>query len=130
MTMRSDAREPAHDGSRPSGDPHWDLAIDIAADLWLYGEYVVEMESFPTQRLVDVQWAALQAGRLLGAQAKIDVSEQSCTTEPRVTVTVTFVDPNGRGLERAQKGLDALLRSVHEAQVRKGVKVPAPRSRG
>jgi hypothetical protein len=128
--MRSDAREPIHDGSRPGGDPQWDLAIDIAADLWLYGEYVVEVKPYPVQQVVDIHWAALQAGRVLGAQAKVQVGERSRTTDPLVTVSVTFVDPDGRGLERAQKGLDALLRSVHDAQVRKEVQVPARRSRG
>jgi hypothetical protein len=120
MTMRSVARDPNHDTSEPGGDRQWDLAIDIASELWLYGEYVVEMDPLPAQRLVDVQWAALEAGHLLGARATIRVTETRRKPDPRVTVRVTFVDPNGRGLQRAQEGLDALLRSVQEAQSHKG----------
>jgi hypothetical protein len=129
MTMRSVAREPIQDTSEPGGDRQWDLAIEIASELWLYGEYVVEMDALPAQALVDVRWAALEAGHLLGARAKISVTETRRTPCRRVTVSVRFVDPNGRGLQRAQEGLDALLRSVQEAQSHEVVR-PASRRRG
>ena len=125
--MRSDAREPTHDDSDTGGDRQWDLAVDIAADLWLYGEYVVELNPFTAQRMVDVHWAALQAGRLLGARAKIHVGERRHLADPRVTVSVTYLDPNGRGLERVQAGLDALLQSVHAARAYQDAHVPTPR---
>lgn len=119
MMMRSVSREPIHDTSGPGGDRRWDLAIDIASELWLYGEYVVELDPLPAQRLVDVHWAALEAGHLLGARAKIRVTATRRWPDPRVTVTVRYVDPNGRDLRRAQEGLDALLRSVQKAQSHK-----------
>jgi len=116
--MRSVSREPNQETSEPGGDRQWDLAIDIASELWLYGEYVAELDPLPAQRLVDIRWAALEAGRLLGARAKVRVTETRRKPDPRVTVSVRYVDPNGRSLQRAQEGLDALLRSVQNAQSR------------
>jgi hypothetical protein len=126
--MRSETRVPIKDTSEPAVDRQWDLAIDIASELWLRGEYVVELDPLPAQRLVDVQWAALQAGHLLGAEASICVTKHRLL-DPRVTVTVRYVDPTGRGLQRAQEGLDNLLRSVLETRCHKGVRA-VPRRGG
>jgi hypothetical protein len=98
-----------------SEDPHWDLALAIAGKLWLYGEYVVDVDPSPTQRLVDLQWAAYQAGRIIGVKTTLDVTTLS-GADPRVRVGITLVDEDGRGLIRAQDGLDALLRSVRAQQ--------------
>jgi hypothetical protein len=119
MMMRSVSREPIHDTSESGENPHWDLVVDIASELWLYGEYVVELDPLPAQRLVDVHWAALQAGHLLGARPRIRVTQTLRKPDPRVTVRVRYVDPDGRSLQRAQEGLDALLRSVQKAQSHK-----------
>jgi len=129
MAMRSEAQQPTHDTKEATPDHQWDLALDIASELWLYGEYVVEMDPIPAQRVVDVRWAALQASRLLGDRAKIRVTEMRWGKDPRITMSVRFIDPHGRGLQRAQEGLDALLRSVQEAQTHQRVRATLRRAR-
>ena len=127
--MRPVSPKPVHDTSGSGGDRHWDLTLDIASELWLYGEYVVELDPLPAQRLVDIRWAALQAGHLLGARAKIHITETRSVPDRRVTVRIRFVDPNGRSLRRAQEGLDALLRSVLEARSRASSRAGTRRGR-
>jgi hypothetical protein len=102
-------------GKHPE-DPHWDLALTIAGKLWLYGEHVIEIDPVPTQGLVDLQWAARQAGRLIGVRTELEI-EPVGLPSPEVLVRITYSDPDGRGLIRAQDGLDALVRSVREQQV-------------
>lgn len=36
-----------------SHDPPWDLAIEIAAKLWIDGQFVTELHPLPTQRFID-----------------------------------------------------------------------------
>lgn len=96
----------------PSSDPHWDLVIEIAAKLWIDGEFVAELDPTPTQRFVDLQWAARQAGRVLGGQAKVRTTSSRRSADPTVTVTVTFVDTSGRSLLCVEEGLEKLLRQV------------------
>jgi hypothetical protein len=101
-----------------SSDPQWDLVIEIAAMLWVDGQYVARLEPLPTQRLVDLQWAARQAGRVLGGRANIGMSRPGAPKDRTVVVTVTYVDPTGQGLVHAEEGLEALMRQVLEAQAR------------
>ena len=61
---------------------------------------------------VDLQWAARQAGRVLGGRTKVHVGRSHGPHDPTVAVTVTYVDPDGRGLQRAEEGLEKLLRAV------------------
>jgi len=103
-----------------SNDPHWDRVVEIAAKLWIDGEYIVELDPSRTQRFVDFQWAAHQAGRVLGGRAKIRTSGPRGPGDPRVTMTVTYLDPGGRGLQRAEQGLENLLRHVLAEQLRRG----------
>lgn len=98
-----------------SKDPQWDLAIEIAAKLWIDGQYVAELHPLPTQRFVDLQWAARQAGRVLGGRATVRTSRSRDAADPTMTVTVTYVDSTGHGLKRAEEGLAALMRQVLEA---------------
>lgn len=98
--------------SATSKDPQWDRVIEIAAKLWIDGEYVTELDPSPTQRFVDLQWAARQAGRVLGGRTKVHVGRSHGPRDPTVAVTVTYVDPDGRGLQRAEEGLERLLRTV------------------
>lgn len=98
--------------SATSKDPQWDRVIEIAAKLWIDGEYVTELDPLPTQRFVDLQWAARQAGRVLGGRTRVHVAPSRGPHAPTVAVTVTFVDPDGRGLQRAEEGLERLLRTV------------------
>jgi hypothetical protein len=98
--------------SRASRDPHWDRVVEIASKLWIDGLYVVELDRSQTQRFVDLQWAAHQAGRALGGRAKIETSGARGREDPTVTVTVRYVDADGKGLQRAESGLEELLRQV------------------
>ena len=95
-----------------SNDPHWDQVIEIAAKLWIDGVYVAELDPTPTQRYVDLQWAARQAGRVLGGRAKIQTSQARGPKDATVTVTVTYIDPDGKDLQRAEESLERLLRKV------------------
>lgn len=97
-------------------DPHWDLVIEIAAKLWIDGTYVTETYLSPAQRYVDLQWAARQAGRVLGGRSTVRTSHWRRAKDAFVTVTVTYVDPDGHGRERAEKGLEKLMRLVLEEQ--------------
>ena len=97
-------------------DPQWDLTLEIAGKLWLYGEHVVEIDPTPTQRRVDLQWAARQAGRLLGVRTHLEIGPTEGPS-PALSMRITYVDPDGNGLVRAQDGLDSLVRAVHEEQV-------------
>jgi hypothetical protein len=105
----------AHVGHK---DPHWDLVIEIAAKLWVHGTYTVELVPVPTQRFVDLQWAARQAGRVLGGRSWVHVGQPRGARDGPVTVTVTIthVDPGGVGHRRAEAGLEALMRQVLESQ--------------
>jgi len=106
--------------SHTSPDPQWDRVVEIASKLWIDGEYVVHLDRPPTQRLVDLQWAAHQAGRVLGGRAKVETSSSRGSDDPIVTVTVTYVDSDGRGLQRAEEGLETLLRHVIADHLRHG----------
>lgn len=97
-------------------DPQWDLALEIASALWLHGECVLYVDPHPIQPLVDVRWAAMQAGRLLGVRAEVEVAEPGSVALPMLRATITFSDPSGRGRVRAQEGLEALLRRVRAQQ--------------
>ena len=95
-------------------DPQWELTLEIASKLWFYGEHTIVLHPRPHQRLVNIQWAALQAGRLFDVRAKASVSAPFSKTDPRVAVKITFTDPTGQAMERAQERFDHLLRSVRE----------------
>lgn len=101
-----------------SEDPQWDRVIEIAAKLWVDGVFVAEIDPSPTQAFVDLQWAAHQAGRVLGGRSNVQTRPARGPEDPHVTVAVTYVDPDGRGLERAEEGLEKLLRKVLAEQVR------------
>ena len=92
--------------------------IEIAAKLWVDGEYVTELDPLPTQRFVDVQWAARQAGRVLGGRANVHIGRARGLDDPRVTVRVVYFDPSHRGMQRAEDGLERLLRLVLAEQAR------------
>jgi hypothetical protein len=98
--------------SQASNDLHWERVVEIASKLWIDGHYVVQLDPSPTQRFVDLQWAAHQAGRVLGGRARIETSRARETEDPTITVTVRYVDPDGKGLQRAEEGLEKLLRQV------------------
>lgn len=101
----------------PAPDPRWALTIEIATKMWIDSEYVTEIDPVPTQRYVDLRWAAHQAGRVLGGRSRIHTSKRlSHPLDPALIMTVTYVDPTGRGFQQAEEGLEALMQLVLEEQ--------------
>ena len=92
-----------------SRGPRWDQVVEIASKLWIDGLYVADIDPCPAQRFVDLQWAAHRAGRLLGGRAKIETSRARGPEDRTVTMTVRCVDTDGKGLQRAEEGLEKLL---------------------
>lgn len=97
-----------------SNDHQWDLVIEIATKLWVDGQFVFELNPVPTQRFVDLHWAARQAGRVLGGRAVLRTSAPGSPEDPTIAMTVTYLDPTGRALLHAEEGLEALMRMVLE----------------
>ena len=69
-----------------------DLVPVIARELQATGEYRVVLDPREAQRLVDVRWAALGAGRALGRSVKVVTSRAIETRNAPITVLVTFVE--------------------------------------
>lgn len=93
-------------------DPQWALTLEIASKLWFEGRCTLEVVPTPHQRVVDVHWAALQAGRLLGVRARVRVVAPFDRAHPTVTMEIVFDDLDGRARVRAEEGLEKLLRAV------------------
>jgi hypothetical protein len=88
--------------------------VEIALAIWQTGSYVTRVGAGATDDLAALRRAADQAARLLGARALVDVSRPY--DSGGCTAAVTFADPDGRGLRRAQDGLGRLRRSVRSEQ--------------
>ena len=69
-----------------------DLVPVIVRDLQTSGEYRVVLDPRESQRLVDVRWAALGAGRALGRTVRVVTSRAIETRNAPITVLVTFVE--------------------------------------
>jgi hypothetical protein len=69
-----------------------DLVPVIARELQANGEYRVVLDPREAQRLVDVRWAALGAGRALGRSVKVVTSRAIETRNAPIAVLVTFVE--------------------------------------
>lgn len=68
-----------------------DLVPDIVQGLRQHGAYRTTLDPRQPQRLVDVRWAALGAGRQLGRGVQVVMSRAVETREAPITVLVTFV---------------------------------------
>lgn len=88
-----------------------DLVIEIASRLWYDGEILYVINPMLHQQLVDLQWAAHQAGRLLGVRARVQVNPMGLG-DPRVAVSIASGDPDGRERAGAREGLEKLLREA------------------
>jgi hypothetical protein len=111
-------------------DPQWDFALLIRSALERGETWVAEVDTRDAQAMVDIRWAARQAGRLLGVAVDVHMSPPYGHANSISTVTLRSLegDPAERALAAA--GLEKLLRSVREAQrvVYAGDLVPEPRS--
>jgi len=93
-------------------DPQCDLMTEIALQLRLYGVHEIVIDDCTDQRLVDVRWAVLRAGRMLGARPSIELCTRAGQSPTSLTVIITGGDPAGAECSRARAGLDALLQAV------------------
>jgi hypothetical protein len=89
MALRP-AHEPAGSPAAVQQLPHDGLAPDIARQLMLAGEYRATFVPSDPQRLVDLRWAALGAGRLLGRRVHVAITRAGIEpgTSP-ITVRMT-----------------------------------------
>lgn len=92
----------------PSEDPHELLIEEIATDLRKRGEYVAEVEATPNQRIVDLHWASLLAGRRLGVRTRVDVQRPGSGQGSRLRVTVVCVDRLGQVVTRVSDAAHAV----------------------
>jgi hypothetical protein len=80
-------------------DPQWGLVIEIAAKLWIDGAYVVELDPLPTQRFVDLQWAARRAGRVIGGRANVRLGRTAGPKDRRITMLSPLLTPRAEVFE-------------------------------
>lgn len=90
-------------------DPRDDLVSEIADQLREHGEYVAEVDPRPNQRMVDLRWASLKAGRRLGRRTRMHVSRQASPKDPFVRVTVVCVDTFGHVVEAGRAAVRAIV---------------------
>jgi hypothetical protein len=65
-----------------------DLVAEIADGLVAAGEYVTRVDLMPTQQVVDLNWAAHQAGRSLGIRIQVEVKVAKADPDGRAQVWV------------------------------------------
>lgn len=68
---------------------HGHSAAKIAYALQTRGQYITRVDRVPHQRLVDVQWTAYRAARLLGIRVRVAVDAPTRSDDPFVTITVS-----------------------------------------
>jgi hypothetical protein len=81
---------------------HADLVAEIARTLQQAGFYHVTLDAWPSQRLVDLRWAALSAGRLLGRRVRVVSSRAVNADEGPITVRVTCLPEIPRMRDRLE----------------------------
>lgn len=114
-------------------DPQWEYTLLVRAELERHGRFVTDVDPRDAQAVVDLHWAARQAGRLLGIKPRVELSAPRGHADSSVTATVrcVAVDPTER--HRAEEGLERLLHSVRAAAKDPGcaagtVTAPLPRT--
>jgi len=66
-----------------------DLAREVARQLEDAGEYRATLDPGEPQRLVDLRWAALEAGRILGRRLQLVMTKAVQVGDGPITVRVT-----------------------------------------
>jgi hypothetical protein len=67
------------------------LVVDIARRLVADGRFAMELDTKHLQTVVDVGWAARQAGQLLGRPVKVETTRGEEPTSG-LTITAEFAD--------------------------------------
>jgi hypothetical protein len=102
------------EGATP--DPQWAYTLAIRSALEQHGRFETELDERDAQAVVDLHWAARQAGRLLGVRVRVVVGGPVGRAEYIVTATVHAIDQDGRSRAQAELGLQRLLGSVRAVQ--------------
>jgi hypothetical protein len=78
-----------------------DLVPDIARQLEEFGEYRITLDPRSPQRVIDVRWAALGAGRALGRRVRVDTIRSTVIAgDTPITVRVSFAPAHRRSIPR------------------------------
>jgi hypothetical protein len=72
-----------------------DLVPVIAVHLDDAGEYRVMLDPGVPQQLVDLRWAALRAGRMLGRRVKVSTTQAVRSGNEPIMARVTFASGHG-----------------------------------
>ena len=91
---------------------HDQLAGAIVHALETEGEFVVELDPMPIQRMVDLRWAAHQAGRILGVKVRVEVGPRTLSN-PVVRVRISRPARAAYGPLPARSRPHDPLRSAH-----------------
>lgn len=75
----------------------------IATQLDETGEYRAVLDSSAMQQLVDLRWAALRAGRLLGRRVKVTTTQAVTSGGAPVLARVTFTSGHGSAIPRQRQ---------------------------
>ncbi|MGY2876773.1 hypothetical protein ACVW00_003963 [Marmoricola sp. URHA0025 HA25] len=70
----------------------------IATELDETGEYRAVLDASALQQLVDLRWAALRAGRLLGRRVKVSTTQAVTPGDAPVLARVTFTSGHGSAI--------------------------------
>jgi hypothetical protein len=80
-----------------------DLVPTIVVNLDEAGEYRAVLDPSAAQQLVDLRWAALRAGRLLGRRVKVSTTQAIGTGSAPVVARVTFESGHGSAIPRQRQ---------------------------
>jgi hypothetical protein len=75
----------------------------IATQLDETGEYRAVLDPTAIQQLVDLRWAALRAGRLLGRKVKVSTTQAVTTGDAPILARVTFTAGHGSSIPRQRQ---------------------------
>jgi len=97
-------------------DPQWDFTLVIRSALERGDTYVAEVDTRDAQAMVDIRWAARQAGRLLGVAVEVHVSAPYGHANSTSTVTLRGIEVEPSDRAMASEGLQRLLDAVLDAR--------------
>ena len=93
----------------------WALTLAIRAALDVRGRFDAKVDERDAQAVLDLHWAARQAGRLLGVSVTVEFGAAG-SGGTVVPATVRCVGDGRAGRARAAEGLQRLLVAVYAAQ--------------
>ena len=107
MAMFSEQPVGENDEAADAADARTCLIDTIADNLRHHGYYLVHLDPYPTQRVIDLRWAAQIAGRLVGRRVRTYSSAVGAQHKGRVSLMVVPVNVPAR--RHVQVMLEQLL---------------------